>query len=619
MMRPGLIKQAALLAMTVTLILSTAVASSGAQGLFSQAENLVSSEAVASLTVFHPGSIGYIAVKVIVLDGWHINSNTPLDKFLIPSELVVHAPEGIELLGILYPEPELGQLQMSESKMSLYHGTILPGAIIRIDGDLPPGDYEITCVLKYQGCNDLTCLEPASSTSRIVIHVGELSETAEAAWPEIFSAPPFVGDDGLPVAIDADGTSTEGSFGDTIQEKGFLLTFILIFFGGLALNLTPCIYPLIPITVSYFGGQAGGKTSRTFLLTLIYVFGMSITYSVLGIIAAMTGALFGSALQNPFVIFFIVAVFVGLATSMFGLWEIRMPTFLARRTGTAKKGGWGAFFMGLTVGIVAAPCIGPFVLGLLTYVGEMGNPVMGFLMFFTLAWGMGIPFIILGTISGSISKLPSSGNWMIWVKKIFGFILLLMALYFARQLITSIIAGIGYVLILLIGGLFLGWIDKVPGMGRKFNIFRKVLGTSLIAAAVVMALVPGGPIRKGEEKPGIVWQPYTAELLSSSTGSGQPVMIDFSAEWCIPCHELDHLTFTDPAVIEMSGNFTRLKVDLTGSGDAEKAIKTEYGIRGVPTIVFFDRTGNEVRGTRITGFVGPKVLLEAMKKTTGTE
>ncbi|MBU8922477.1 MAG: thioredoxin family protein [Bacteroidales bacterium] len=610
MTRPGSIKQVALLAATIIFIVTTATASLDAQGLFSQSENLVSSEAIASLTVFHSGSTGYIAVKATVLDGWHINSNTPLDKFLIPTELVIHVPEGIELLGILYPEPELGQLQMSESKMSLYHGTILPGAIIRIDETIPPGDYEITCVLKYQGCNDLTCLEPASSTSRIVIRVGELSETAEAAWPGIFSAPPFAG---------ADGTATEESFGDTVQEKGFLLTFILIFFGGLALNLTPCIYPLIPITVSYFGGQAGGKTSRTFFLTLIYVFGMSITYSALGIIAAMTGSLFGSALQNPFVILFIVAVLAGLATSMFGLWEIRMPTFLARRTGTAKQGGWGAFFMGLTVGIVAAPCIGPFVLGLLTYVGEMGNPVMGFLMFFTLAWGMGIPFIILGTVSGSITKLPSSGNWMIWVKKIFGFILLLMALYFARQLLTETIAGIGYILILLIGGLFLGWIDKVPGMGVKFNIFRKVLGATMIVAAFAMALIPGGPLRKGEEKPGVIWQPYTAEAFASATESGQPVMIDFSADWCIPCHELDHLTFTDPEVIKMSGNFTRLKVDLTGSGDTEKAIKTQYKIRGVPTIIFFGRSGSETRGTRITGFVGPEVMLEKMKQVSGTE
>jgi thiol:disulfide interchange protein DsbD len=619
MLRPGSIKQATLLAVAVTLLLFTATGSLDAQGLFSQAENLVSSEAVASLTVFHPGSTGYIAVKAIVIDGWHINSNTPLDKFLIPTELLVHTPEGIELIRILYPEPELGQLQMSESKMSLYHGTILPGAIIRIGRDIQPGDYEITCVLKYQGCNDLTCLEPASSTSRIVIHVGQLSETAEAAWPEIFSVPPFSDANGVPVTIDAAGSVTEGSFGDTVQEKGLLLTFILIFFGGLALNLTPCIYPLIPITVSYFGGQAGGKTSRTFFLTLIYVFGMSITYSALGIIAAMTGSLFGSALQNPLVILFIVAVLVGLATSMFGLWEIRMPTFLARRTGTAKQGGWGAFFMGLTVGIVAAPCIGPFVLGLLTYVGEMGKPVMGFLMFFTLAWGMGIPFIVLGTISGSITKLPSSGNWMIWVKKIFGFILLLMALYFARQLLTGFIAGIGYVLILLIGGLFLGWIDKVPGMGPRFNIFKKFLGAGLIVAAIIMALIPGGPIRKGEEKAGIIWQPYSAGTFSASTGSSQPVMIDFSADWCIPCHELDHLTFTDPAVIEMSGNFTRLKVDLTGSGEVEKAIRSEYGIRGVPTIIFFDKSGTESTGTRITGFVGPEVLLEAMKKASGIE
>lgn len=587
-----------------------------AQGFFAQSQTLVTADAVTSLSVFHPGSTGYIAFRTEIMDGWHINSDRPLDKFLIPTQLELELPEGIELLQILYPEGEMGKLEFSETSMSLYHGKLNFGAIIRTSREIEPGSYEIKGILNYQGCNNLTCLEPASVAVVAEIRIGTPEETAESTFPEIFTLAPFVDEEGNPVTAGSGGGEQEGSLKDVIEEKGLFLAFILIFLGGLALNLTPCIYPLIPITISYFGGQAGGKTSRTLLLSLFYVLGMSITYSILGIAAAMTGSLFGSALQNPLIIIFISAVLITLSTSMFGLWELRMPTFLMRRTGTAKQGGWGALFMGLTVGIVAAPCIGPFVLGLLTYVGEMGRPVMGFLMFFTLAWGMGSPFIVLAVVSGSITRLPRSGNWMIWVRKIFGFILLIMALYFARFFIGERIAGIGYVILLLAAGVFLGWIDKVPGMGGGFKALRRTVGVVMIAAALLTAFLPGGPVRT-VDRPGIDWTPYTAELFESASADGSPVMIDFSADWCIPCHELELLTFSDPAVIAISKNLTTLQADLTRSGETEKKIKEDFGIRGVPTIIFFDRGGKEVEGTRITGFVGPEILLEKMKKVAG--
>jgi len=349
------------------------------------------------------------------------------------------------------------------------------------------------------------------------------------------------------------------------------------------------------------------------VLTLFYVLGMSITYSILGTIAATTGGLFGSALQNPWVIFFIAAILVGLATSMFGLWEFRMPTFLSHRTGKAKQGRWGALIMGLTVGIVAAPCIGPFVLGLLTYVGETGKPVLGFLMFFTLAWGMGTPFIVLGTISGSISKLPQSGHWMVWVKKIFGFILLMMALYFARHILGSTITNIGYFVIALIAGLMLWPLDRTPQKGRGFTILKAVVGAAwLITAASVLAM-PGGPFRAALEHEGIDWETFSEERITEAKSDGKPVMIDFSADWCIPCRELDHKTFTDEAVKDYAESFVRLKMDLTTIDNEKRRIKRDFGIRGVPTIIFLDTSGEEKSGDRVTGFIGPDRFLEQLK------
>jgi thiol:disulfide interchange protein DsbD len=398
-----------------------------------------------------------------------------------------------------------------------------------------------------------------------------------------------------------------------IEKRGFFLTFLLIFLGGLALNLTPCIYPLIPITISFFVGQADGKTSHTFFLALIYVLGMSITYSALGIIAATTGSLFGAALQNPWVIVFIIAVLVGLATSMFGLWEIRLPMFLTRRTGTARKGHLGALFMGLTVGLVAAPCIGPFVIGLLTYVGEIGRPILGFLMFFTLAWGMGIPFIVLGTISGSISSLPRSGDWMVWIRKVFGFILIAMAFYFARHIIGIRLTMAAYSATALVAGLYLGWIDRTGKVSSAFNTLRRLVGIAAIAGAIVMLFIPGGLLRSRERQAGIEWIPFSMEQLDAATREGKPVMIDFSADWCIPCRELDHKTFSDPAVIALAENVVNFRADLTRSDKAQKQLKKHFNILGVPTILFIDTSGMELRELRVTGFAGPKEIERRLK------
>jgi thiol:disulfide interchange protein DsbD len=594
----------------VSLAATTTCAS--AQSLFQPPGELVDAEAKLSLSRFHAGSGGYLAVTARIAEGWHINSNEPLEKYLIPTRLEVFAPEGIEVAAILYPEPDLMKLEISEVDMALYHGTVTFGAYIKVGESVEPGSYSLRATLSYQGCNNLTCLEPASDIAVIDLVVGSSEEMAGFQHEEIFGAPPFVDEGGRPVQV-GDGTADQAGLGDMIQSRGLLIALIFIFIGGLALNLTPCIYPLIPITISYFGGQAGGKSSRTMLLAVLYVLGMSITYSALGTAAAMTGSLFGSALQNPWVVAFIVAVMIGLATSMFGLWEFRLPTFLTRGTGRAKQGYLGAIFMGLTVGIVAAPCIGPFVIGLLTYVGRIGNPALGFLMFFTLAWGMGTPLLVLGTVSGSISRLPRSGDWMVWIRKIFGFILIAMGLYFARHIIGDTVTAIGYVAIALIAGVYLGWLDRTPATGAGFKRLKWIVGAAGIAIAAILLLMPGGPLRTEKPVPGIAWKPFSEELLAEAAEAGTPVLIDFMADWCIPCHELDHKTFSAEGVIELSGKTLPLQVDLTAIGKNETAIKKRFNIRGVPTIIFIDGSGEERSELRVTGFVDADEFSKRLK------
>src|SRR5210317_1698021 len=216
-------------------------------------------------------------------------------------------------------------------------------------------------------------------------------------------------------------------------------TLLGIFAGGIALNLTPCVYPLIPITVSYFGGKTGSAREKLYLHGACYIGGLGVTNSMLGVTAALTGGLMGAMLQNPFILGAIAAILIFFATSLFGLWELRLPYWLTRAASKSYSGYFGSLFMGTTLGVVAAPCIGPFVLGLLTWVAGMGNPWLGFLIFFTLSLGLGLPLFFLAMFSGKLDKLPRSGEWMVWIRKLMGWVLVGMAAYFIRPLLPSTI------------------------------------------------------------------------------------------------------------------------------------------------------------------------------------
>ena len=560
---------------------------------------LIQAQGLASLDNVYPGSNFELAVVIDVALGWHINSNNPLDEFLVPSELVFDEKEGITYGEVIYPEPILQKFSFSESEVSVYEGKIVFGVKATLASDFPLGDTVISSRLIYQACDDQSCLPPAEISIEIPVKVVGLSEPGNAINQEIFSQIDFG-------AAEAE-VPEEGELGQFIQEKGMFVAFLFIFLGGLALNLTPCIYPVIPITISYFGGQSQGKSGKTFVLALFYVLGIATTYSVLGVIAASTGSMLGAALQNPLVLIFIAAVLGTLALGMFGLYEIRLPSFLASFGGTGKKGYGGALFMGLTVGIVVAPCIGPFVLGLLTYVAAMGNPFLGFWMFFTLALGLGVPFLILGTFSGSINRLPRSGIWMVWVKKIFGFILIGMAIYFLRSLIPEVAYPFLLPVLALIAGIYLGWIEKSKAATSTFRWVRNIAGVLFIAYSIGHFI----PKAKAET---IQWQQYSEEFLAEAHQAGKPLIIDFTADWCLPCNELDKRTFSDSEVIKLSQGFIRVKADLTRSGDASvKELREKFGIIGVPTIVFIDPKGEEVKGLRVTGFMKAEEFLERMK------
>ena len=410
----------------------------------------------------------------------------------------------------------------------------------------------------------------------------------------------------LPVEAKPAGLTGMGSQPEApgvLYGWAMIWTLLGIFAGGMALNLTPCVYPLIPITISYFGA----RSDRRQLIGhgFCYIGGLSITNSVLGVVAALTGGLMGAMLQNPLVLSFVAAILIILATSLFGLWELRLPGGLMHAASRSYAGYLGTLFMGLTMGVVAAPCIGPFVLGLLTWVASMGSPWLGFMVFFTLSLGLGLPLFFLAIFSGNLNRLPRSGEWILWIRKLMGWVLMGMAVYFIRPVLPKTAGILLPALVALAAGLHLGWIDKTKASFRAFEWIKTAAG---IAAVVIATIMISNWLKQG---PAIAWQPYSDHLMTESRNANKPVIIDFSADWCSPCRELDAVTFHHPDVVKQAErHFTLIKVDVTKGGNPvhERLLK-QYKIKGVPTIVFVDAQGQERTGMRLVDFMPPERFL----------
>ena len=573
-----------LITILVILLTATTFAQFGVQ------KDLVKIETYQSFDKVYAGTEFKLAVQVEVAEGWHINSDKPYDEYLIPTSLSILENPNFKLTKVAYPKPHDFKFSFSESPLSVWEGQVYFGALVQVDSNAVPGVYSLIVELEYQACNDMSCQAPTSVKDTINIEVADKTSPVNTINDEIFKE--------IDLSLtQTSATSKEDSdpISNALESQGLIIGLLLVFLGGLALNLTPCVYPLIPITVGYFGGQSEGSTTKLLFMGILFILGLAVTYSAIGVITSLTGAIFGALLQNPIVILIVVAIMLALSLSMFGVYEFKLPDSLVNKAGGAKAGLYGAFFMGLTMGIVAAPCIGPFVLGLVTYVATKQDPLFGFLLFFVLAVGLGTPYLFLAVFSGKIKKLPRAGEWMDAVKHIFGFILVGMALYFLLPLLPDSISG--YVLpVFMIGtALYLLFFEKLANSVKGFKIF-KIVFSVLIMAVGVYALIPS-------DSNSVEWKPFTEDALTEISGRG--VIIDFYADWCIPCKELDALTFSDPNVIELSKEFETYKADMTKSLSPEvESLRDRFKIIGVPTVLILNSKGEEVE--RITGFVNAK-------------
>jgi thiol:disulfide interchange protein DsbD len=569
--------------------------------------DVVKIKSFSSQDTVYAGDKFNLTIKVSIGEGWHINSNKPHDDFLIPSILSIEQSDNFSLNKIIYPKAEDIKLEFSDNPLSVWTGDQVIKGVVEVSKNINPGRYYLIVNLSYQSCNNKTCLPPNSIKDTIKIDVAEgkisksvisqdKSNDADTASLS-HQLTNFDKGDKIP--------SSNSSVQGVLEHSGLLLSLIFVFIGGLALNLTPCVYPLIPITIGYFGGQSEGSTKKLFLMGSFFVIGMAVTYSVVGVVTALSGAVFGSLLQNPIVIIFISLIFVILSLSMFGVYEFQLPNALVAKAGGAKTGYYGAFFMGLTMGIVAAPCIGPLVLGLVTYVAAKADPYFGFLMFFVLALGLGAPYLFLAVFSGKIKKLPRAGVWMESVKHIFGFILIGMAVYFILPLLPKTLYSTVIHTYLIITAFYLLVFERVADNILGFKIFRIALSI-LIFAVAAYTLIPSN---KNE----INWVPYSENTAAQSTNGNRAMIIDFYADWCIPCKELDASTFSDPKVISMVKRFRTFKADMTKSLSPEvEVLRTKYDIAGVPTVLIIDSNGKEAN--RITGFIDANEFLKVLNK-----
>jgi thiol:disulfide interchange protein DsbD len=504
------------------LVALLALAPLGAGPTAAPAENEITVTAALSADKLSPGTPFRVAVTVDLPDPWHIQANPAALPELIPTVLTLESNNLVQFGAVTYPTGKPETVSWADRPVALYAGKVVIVADGKVGKNAPLGPVILRGSLRYQACDNQVCYAP--KTVPVILET-EIAAQSQSAHPEVFATTP---------------APAQNSIDELIQRRGLFLALVAVFLGGLALNLTPCVYPMITITVSYFGSR-----QQRFSGALLYCLGIVASYSVLGIIAALTGGLFGALLQSKWVLLGVAGLMVVLALSLFGLFEIQPPQFLVQRAAgmSSKAGQIGLFFLGATMGIVAAPCLAPFAVALLAYVGTSRQ----WWWFLVFSCGLALPYLVLGTFSGLLSTLPKSGTWMVWVKRVFGVALLAVAVWFA-----------------------------MPVLGLK-------AGTSPIA-----------------------WQPY-----APVEKPGQPVIIDFYADWCIPCHEMDKQTFADLRVVEKSKSFRMLRADLTSS---DSPYWRDFKIVGVPTFVFLDANGHERTELRQVGFVSADKFLAVMDR-----
>ena len=421
--------------------------------------------------------------------------------------------------------------------------------------------------------------------------------------------------------------SETDSIANSLKDGSTLLVIATFFGFGLLLSLTPCVFPMIPILSSIIVGASKNEkmtVSRGFILSLVYVLSMSVAYTIAGVIAGIFGANLQVALQNPYVLVTFALVFVALAFSMFGYYEIKLPDSLQTRLnkstdGKEKQGLIGIAIMGFLSALIVGPCVAPPLAGALVYIGQTGDAVLGGIALFVMSLGMGMPLLIIGAGAGKF--MPKPGGWMEGITRIFGIVMLGVAIWLLDRVLNPTVIMFLWSFLLLGSAIYLKMYRHI--LTQLITLVVFLLGVVLFVGAISGATNPLKPLEKFTQ--GVAVQISSMkldfkkiknieELNQAIKESDKPIMLDFWASWCVSCKELEEITFKDEEVIKKLQGFILLKADVSENNDDDIALQKMFGVVGPPALIFWDKDKNEVKASRIVGYKNPKEFLEIVNK-----
>ncbi|MGD8593459.1 MAG: protein-disulfide reductase DsbD [Gammaproteobacteria bacterium] len=555
-----------------------------------------------------------------ILDGYYLYR----DKF----KFELQNAEGVTLGTITMPA---GKVKVDESfgRMEVYyHEVEVPLPLNRTNLD----PTELTLVAKFQGCADRGfCYPPMKSATPITLPAG----LAVASPPAVSGGAMGGGPAG------EEFVSEQDQLADMIKSGNFLLTLLIFFGSGLLLAFTPCVFPMIPILSSIIAGQGDSITTRkAFTMSLVYVLAMALTYTVAGVFAGVFGSNLQAAFQNPWILSTFALVFVALSFSMFGFYELQMPSSIQSKLteiSNRQQGGTltGVAIMGFLSALIVGPCVAAPLMGALIYIGQTGDAVLGGSALFALSLGMGAPLLVIGTAAGKL--LPKAGGWMDSVKAVFGVLLLAVAIWMLERIIPAQVSMLLWAALLIVSAIYMGALDSLPqGVSGWRRLWKGVGLIGLIYGALLLVGVSGGgsdslqPLKGvgfaggGSTQASIAQQQLHFKKIKGLDGlnrelqaakaEGKVVMLDFYADWCVSCKEMEKYTFSDPAVQQVLQDVVLLKADVTPNDDLDQALLKNFGLVGPPSILFFDRNGEERRNFRLVGFLKPEKFKAHVEK-----
>lgn len=558
-----------------------------------------------------PGADGTLVARFTIAPGYYLYR----DKL----SLRIREPAGVTLGALNLPEAIVKD-DPAFGKTFVYQESFTASA--RLLG-LPEGPTRLAVEAVYQGCNEKhgVCYPPIDK----LLYV-------EVVGPATREVPSEAASVRAPAQVTED-TSETGRIQALLKGGNYWVVIGTFFLLGLGLSFTPCVFPMIPILSGIIVGQAKNITkTRGFLLSLAYVLGMAITYAIAGVLAGLSGTLISNALQTPWALGLGAAMFVALALSMFGFYELQLPSFLQSRFTEASnrmKGGNlpGVFAMGVISALIVGPCVAAPLAGALLYIGQTGDLILGGTALFVMALGMGVPLLLIGVSAGTL--LPRAGAWMDAVKKFFGVVMLAVAIWLISPIVSEIVQMMLWAALLIISSIYLKAMDSLPPHASGWQRFWKGVGVIALVAGIGLLLGAMGGSRdllqplqvyKGSEgfaQAGqakldfTVVKDMTALDAAIQASRGRSVMVYFYADWCVSCKELERFTFSDPRVQARLKDVVLLKVDVTANRPEDKALLKRFTLFGPPGIIFFDKEGREAP-YRVVGYEPPDKFLASL-------